>query len=200
MASASPPILGSSSCFHVEASRSLQRAAGACFCLCAFQSTLEKPLTFDFASLSLKFHGKGTMYLSTLRVVFVAHRKGNIAAFDLPLATMTNESFNQPIFSANNMTGTNPPLDGSECQQDIKWCLSFNEGGVGTFLPVFFRLLHEMRARMAAPSAEPSSADAAPMPQAIATQIVQAAFVDPSDPTKLYVSTSPLQVEGVPAR
>jgi len=146
-------------------------------------------ISFTATSGSLKFNGKGVMYLSTLRIVFVANRgsKGNCSAFDLPLATLRDESFNQPIFFANNMTGTSPPLEGSQCQQDIKWCLSFNEGGVGTFLPLFFRLLEEMRTRMAAPAASPS------MPEAVVTQIVQTALVDPNDPTRLYVSEIPAQ-------
>eukprot|EP00965_Chrysotila_dentata_P245710 6206726-Pleurochrysis_carterae.AAC.2 len=41
-------------------------------------------------------------------------------AFDLPLATMRDEAFNQPIFGANNLTGTSAPLDGSSCHEDIK--------------------------------------------------------------------------------
>ena len=69
-----------------------------------------------------------------------------------------------------------------------KWCVSFRNGGVGTFLPFFFRLLQEMRNRMAQPppGAAPV-AQAQPVPQAIAQGLVQAAFVDPSDPTTFYV-------------
>ena len=108
-------------------------------------------------------------------------------AFDLPLATMRNEKFNQPIFGANNMTGASPPLDLPEGSDNYKWCIKFNNGGVGTFLPFFFRLLQEMRARMQQATAAPV---AEPVPQAVAQGMMQQAFVDPNDPTKFYVPAS----------
>jgi len=80
-----------------------------------------------------KVEGNGVLYLSTLRMVFVGDRD---QSFDMPLATMTDEKFNQPIFGANNMTGNSPPLDNSSADA-WKWCISFNNGGVGTFLPFF---------------------------------------------------------------
>ena len=170
---------------------------------------------FSAKSGGAKVDGSGTLYLSTLRMVFVGDRAG--CAFDMPLATLGEEKFNQPIFGANNMTGVSPPLDLPEGSPDYKWCIKFNNGGVGTFLPFFFRLLAEMRNRMqqaqAAPAAQvrahhhaarqPSSVrpraptltcqrrarlQATPVPQAIAQGLVQAAFVDPADPTKFYVS------------
>jgi len=90
------------------------------------------------------------------------------------------------------MTGVSPALEGSSCQGDIKWCLSFKEGGVGTFLPVFFRLLAEMRSLMAQPPAQSlaQQPQRLPVPQSAAMSIVQAAYIDPNDPTRLYVSQS----------
>merc|ERR1712146_834844 len=90
------------------------------------------------------------MYLSTLRMVIIDERNAG-CGFDIPLATLQKESFNQPIFGANNMTGCSPPLDLPEGSEDYKWCISFRNGGVGTFLPFFFRLLQEMRQRMQQP-------------------------------------------------
>lgn len=142
---------------------------------------------FTAKSGSTKFDARGDLYLSTLRVVFVGSPRSSISGFDMPLATMQNEKFNQPIFGANNMTGVSPPLEGGGLTEDIKWCLSFKDGGVGTFLPLFFRLLMEMRSRMAAP-ANYAHTEQAAIPQVVAQQIVGAAYVDPSDPTKLYVS------------
>jgi hypothetical protein len=111
----------------------------------------------------------------------------------MPLATLYDDKFNQPIFGANNMTGTSPPL-GNALQEDIKWCLSFRNGGVGTFLRLFYQLLTEMRQRMGQPAGQ-SSTGPLPVPQAVAVQLVNAAFVDPSDPSKLYVS-QPAQAGG----
>ena len=129
------------------------------------------------------------LYLSTLRIVFVSNGGGGMEAFDLPLATMRNEKFNQPIFGANNMTGTNAPLPDTGLSEDIKWTLAFKDGGVGTFLPLFFRVLQEMRQRMNQQNEVQYEHNFAPpvAPQ-VAQQIVHAAYVDPNDPTKLYVS------------
>ena len=92
----------------------------------------------------------GTLYLSTLRMVVVNDKTGaECTGFDMPLATLYKEAFNQPIFGANNMTGLSPPLDTPDGADHWKWCISFRNGGVGTFLPFFFRLLQEMRRRMA---------------------------------------------------
>jgi len=151
-------------------------------------------ISFTAKSGSLKFEGRGNIYLSTLRIVFVNEKRSSFQGFDLPLATMQRESFNQPIFGANNMTGESPALEASACQGDIKWCISFKEGGVGTFLPLFFRLLGEMRSLMAQQQqpAQPvaSSAQGTPVvvPKTVASTIVQAAYIDPNDPTQLYVS------------
>ena len=98
---------------------------------------------------------------------------------------MRNERFNQPIFGANNMSGANEPLPGGGLSDEIKWTLTFKDGGVGTFLPLFFRLLSEMRTRMSQPAA-PATPEV--LSAADAQQILRAAYVDPSDPSKLYVS------------
>ena len=109
---------------------------------------------------------------------------GSLDGFDLPIATLVEESFNQPIFGANNLTGSSPPLEGSGLAATIKWKISFNNGGVGTFLPLFFRLLNEMRQRMSQPQTTAASA----LTSVDAQQIMHAAYVDPNDPSKLYVS------------
>ena len=172
------------------------------------------------AGRQAKVEGSGSIYLSTLRMVFVSDRASG-SSFDIPLATLYTEKFNQPIFGANNLTGTSPPLDLPPERDHYTWCIKFNNGGVGTFLPFFFRLLQEMRMRMqqapqaaAAPVAQVSRshsanllllpplrlsrsrlsaatvwcAQAEPVPQAIAQGLVQAAFVDPNDPTQFYVA------------
>jgi len=173
-------------------------------------------LAFTASSGSRKFQAGGQLFLSPLRIVFVAEEssgsgllgtlfgasKANVLAFDLPLATLARESFNQPIFGANNLTGVSPPLPGSACDgADIHWCLSFQDGGVGTFLPIFFGLLAEMRSRLeaersgAAGAAAGGSTDvptafAVAVPETAVAEVVRAAYVDPSDPTKLYVEAA----------
>lgn len=143
-----------------------------------------------------KIDAYGTLYISTLRMVFVNEKQGSEqTGFDMPLATLYKESFNQPIFGANNLTGLSPPLDLPEGADHWKWCISFRNGGVGTFLPFFFQLLQEMRRRMQSASAATATPVAqgstVPIAQAVPADVaqgfVQAAFVDPSDPTKFYI-------------
>jgi len=145
-------------------------------------------ISFSAKSGRTKFDGRGDLYLSTLRLVFVSKGNGGMQGFDLPLATLVNESFNQPIFGANNLTGNSPPLEGTALEEDIKWCISFNNGGVGTFLPLFFRLVTEMRQRMSQPQAAGSTPGGGVLSVADAQQILHAAYIDPNDPSKLYVS------------
>ena len=49
---------------------------------------------------------QGELHVSTIRMVFVNNSGGDMQAFDLPMANITNEKFNQPIFGANNISGT----------------------------------------------------------------------------------------------
>ena len=151
-------------------------------------------ISFSAKSGSTKLEASGTLYLSTLRMVVVSDdaRRAGFHGFDMPLATLYDESFNQPIFWANNLTGASPPLEGSSFSADIKWTIYFNNGGVGTFLPFFFRLLQEMRQRLAQPAHAPSALN-------IATMLVQAAYVDPSDPTRLFVPTPAPTQQAAPA-
>ncbi|KAF5443670.1 hypothetical protein F2P56_036208 [Juglans regia] len=54
---------------------------------------------------------KGTIYLSNIRMVFVANKSvGNFTAFDMPLLYVHGEKFNQPIFSCNNISGHVEPI------------------------------------------------------------------------------------------
>ncbi len=135
-----------------------------------------------------KFNATGTLYLSNLRIFFVADgstSRANCDSFDLPLATMIQPAFNQPIFGANNISGASPPLPNSACQGNIKWTLSFNSGGVGTFVPLFFRLFNDIQRCMEEQATTPTAV-AVPVDQV--QTIVQAAFVDPNDPTQLFLT------------
>ena len=76
-------------------------------------------IAFSAKSGRVKVDGSGVLFLSTLRMVFVADKGQH---FDMPLATLYEEKFNQPIFGANNLTGTSPPLDG--LPDNYTWCIS----------------------------------------------------------------------------
>lgn len=108
-------------------------------------------------------------------------------AFELPLAYIRKDKFNQPIFACNNLSGklsiavphpsdlgaiagTMASSNAGECwpaapgggpQGSLPphvFSLYFKEGGVGTFLPLYFRFvdiardnLHQVQQRPSAP-------------------------------------------------
>jgi len=142
-----------------------------------------------------------------------------LVAFSLPLALLSDDtSFVQPIFRCNHLAGSVKAEggDGSGNEAQHKFKLEFREGGVGTFLPLFLRFLEYLRAvrRKAetgsaawtppvAPTPTPAAASTStapsrppapvqPMWPAAAPPIEPgAAFVDPSDPSKIYL-TAPI--------
>lgn len=131
---------------------------------------------------------RGSFFLSSTRIVFVSGKstcRADFKSFEMPLGTMQDYKFNQPIFGANYLSGTITPVDLSDTSSPLvggrtSFSLTFNSGGCGTFLPLYFRLLSEAQER----SGNASLAEAA---QAGRLQ-QEVAFVDPSDPSVLYLS------------
>ena len=87
-----------------------------------------------------------------MRLVFVANKPdaaSGLHAFELPLAYITEEDFKQPILWANNLSGRcymvesggggDGTSSGGSGGEAVQWTLYFREGGVGTFIPFFFR-------------------------------------------------------------
>eukprot|EP00898_Chlorokybus_atmophyticus_P004237 jgi/Chlat1/4814/Chrsp31S04862 len=160
-----------------------------------------------------KWSARGVLYLSNVRLVFAAtgadarQNGAAIHAFDLPLSYIVREKFNQPIFGCNNITGVvegGPPgsLDG--VPHDFK--LSFREGGVGTFLPLFYAMLASSRQQQSQQQQQQSqqqqqqqqqqyAPSAPPPPTSMVQDAVNNAFVDPSDPSVLYLS-QPAETQG----
>ena len=131
--------------------------------------------------------GNGAIALSHARLVFIAASPtGGFRAYDFPLAYLYNESFRQPIFGCNHLAlacrpvllpsgpGLSPPPPPPPRSARIY----FLEGGVGTFLPLFFGMLADARRW----GSQPPAAQLTPEPP-------KRAFVDPSDPTVLYIPT-----------
>lgn len=125
------------------------------------------------------FNGKGRIYCTTQRIIFVAEKKllqnGRcFQAFEIPLAKMTDEKFNQPIFGACSISGLVAMNGDCETGGKFEWKITFANGGTGVVLPVFLRLL-EMRKKR----------------EKIDLNFVQnqkKAYVDPNDPTVLYIA------------
>lgn len=137
-------------------------------------------------SFGRKFAGKGELHVSTIRMVFLCSRPtAEFSGFDIPMANLSEESFNQPIFGANNLSGKVQAIanEAAGVTGTVQVKLYFNEGGCATFLRVFFNAMDQIRR---IPTAVPVASE---FTQAVASgSFVQAAFVDPSDPSTVYVS------------
>lgn len=133
---------------------------------------------------TLKGTTNGEITLTTKRLVFTntvpipLGPQATFHAFEFPLTTLTGEKFNQPIFGANNLTGTVQPLEGSGLPGQASFKLVFHEGGCGTFLHFFFRALRELR------GANNNLVNAA---QQGKLQTENAAFLDPNDSSVIYL-------------
>jgi hypothetical protein len=108
---------------------------------------------------------------------------------------ITGEEFNQPIFGANNIAGLVAPIPGMGLPATSRFKIKFNNGGVGTFLPVFLQRMGQCR-QYAASMGAPSAGYAAAMAVG-AADFHSAAYVDPSDPTTIYVCQPPAAVGGM---
>mmetsp|Transcript_12537 Transcript_12537/g.24180 ORF Transcript_12537/g.24180 Transcript_12537/m.24180 type:complete len:213 (+) Transcript_12537:87-725(+) len=132
-----------------------------------------------------KLKGRGCFYLSSIRIVFVALERSSRAdfkSFEIPLTALRQQKFEQPIFGANYLSGIAFPLDGDPnglLAGGAKFSLTFNHGGCGTFLPLFFQLLAERQQPVSSPGVTQAAQDG---------RLDQVAFVDPSDPSTLYLS------------
>jgi len=150
-----------------------------------------------------KWKESGTLYLSTLRLVFVKKASssnswfsglfgGNthsyqseLQSYDLPLSHIRGEKFNQPIFGCNHIQADCLPLPGTDGNTHFK--LYFTEG-VGTLLPLWFEFLN--RNRHGRPEA-PSGLDQAFQEKVSTGRFMQAAYIDPNDPSQIYISSQP---------
>eukprot|EP00330_Aristerostoma_sp_ATCC50986_P000939 CAMPEP_0114587480 /NCGR_PEP_ID=MMETSP0125-20121206/10432_1 /TAXON_ID=485358 ORGANISM="Aristerostoma sp., Strain ATCC 50986" /NCGR_SAMPLE_ID=MMETSP0125 /ASSEMBLY_ACC=CAM_ASM_000245 /LENGTH=116 /DNA_ID=CAMNT_0001783417 /DNA_START=42 /DNA_END=392 /DNA_ORIENTATION=- len=77
-----------------------------------------------------KKKGKGTLYVTTARLVFVNknHAKDSFKSFDMPMLNIYDEKFEQPIFGANYLSIKVKPLH-NLLPGDSKVKLWFMSGG-----------------------------------------------------------------------
>ncbi|GJQ14029.1 hypothetical protein GpartN1_g5820.t1 [Galdieria partita] len=129
---------------------------------------------------------EGVLVLTTQRLVFMDKREGvgqaAMESFEAPLYGIWNEQFHQPILAANNLTCDVQPFDGQPFSGIIRCKLFFYRGGVGVFLPIFFTLLSLHR--------QQSHQREARVNHDIYRQVQErfSAFIDPSDPSHIYVA------------
>jgi len=93
-----------------------------------------------------KLTGKGFLVLTTARLVLVnTSSPHKWKAFDIPLAYLYNDKFQQPVFGSNYLEGKTTPLY-NLIPGDAHFKIWFTAGGCTKFLRVFHDLVHKMRA------------------------------------------------------
>ena len=116
----------------------------------------EASLLGEDGQVCMKLSKNGKLYVTTIRMVFVASNpdvNSDFCSFDIPLSNVRGEKFNQPIFGCNNLSGSCLPLPGFN--GSISWVLAFKSGGVGRLLSVLQDLLVRNRTgRPEAPEGE----------------------------------------------
>ncbi|PIN13978.1 WW domain binding protein WBP-2, contains GRAM domain [Handroanthus impetiginosus] len=135
---------------------------------------------------------KGTIYLSNIRMVFVANKPvGNFVAFDMPLLYVHDEKFNQPIFFCNNISGRVDPVVPDNEHRALysthSFKILFKDGGCGTFVPLFFNLIGSVRQYSHHASAPQPRVDPLQAAQTPVDEMMRHAYVDPNDPTKIFL-------------
>lgn len=147
-------------------------------------ATIEEP------SVGKQKLSNATLYVTTVRICVVAPKASStgLQAIDIPLQGISGEEFKQPILGANRLEGTVANVPGRGLAAPAKFSLKLTHGGANTFLRVFFALREKYL-----------SADAAHRSSWLAPQHMQQwvsntaqAFVDPSDPSRLYLVQPPV--------
>lgn len=146
-----------------------------------------------------KFSGGGTAFLTNYRMVFVAKKpSAGVNAIEFPLVFIDRINVQQPILGANYLHGECKPVDSPPNSLEvIKWKLSFTNGGMGTFVRLFFAAVEYVkvmgRQQQQQQSQFPGVAGGATDPATKPPAFLETAFVDPNDPTKIYL-TEPVDV------
>eukprot|EP00298_Acanthocystis_sp_HF-20_P011624 c19483_g1_i2.p1 GENE.c19483_g1_i2~~c19483_g1_i2.p1 ORF type:complete len:197 (-),score=63.11 c19483_g1_i2:127-717(-) len=141
----------------------------------------------------LSFSEDGEIFVSTLRIVFLSSQVSNgVSGFDIPLANLSNEKFNQPIFGCNNLSFTLQPIGGGGLNYETNFKLEFREGGAGSFLHFFIKSLSAMRETLFS-GRNLADHSQHPFSQTVANPSFanNAVFTDPDDPSVLYVARAP---------
>lgn len=98
-----------------------------------------------------------------------------------------------PAINGGGPAGTLPPHT---------FTLFFLEGGIGTFYPLYFTLAERAKAAFGSPAVAGTRRGAFtdPNPESFAAQLATRAFIDPNDPTTVYVTQPADESQRLPDR
>lgn len=135
---------------------------------------------------------KGTIYLSNIRMVFVANSpKDNFIAFDIPLLSVHGEKLNQPIFFCKNFSGyVNPVIPANNNENRIiphSFKILFKECDCETFISKVFNLIGKARRRYRRSRAKHRADPLRGATKTPVDEMTRYAYVDPSDPTSIFL-------------
>ncbi len=113
-----------------------------------------------------------------------------LVGFDIPLVYICpGDKLNQPIFGCNNLAGRVwPAVDGGGPAGGLPphdWKVLFKNGGIGTLWPLYYALTQ--RARREGAMAKLAAAAPGKVQEEV-QQLAHAAFVDPNDPSTVYLT------------
>ena len=117
------------------------------------------------------------MILTSARVICLNEKNSAFKAFDLPLALISNEGFEQPIFGANYLCGTCKPLLNS-LPGNIDFKIWLMNGGCGTLAPAYLKMIKSCK-RNKGRGAEQNVINS--------YQGGKKAYIDPNDPSVIYL-------------
>ena len=117
------------------------------------------------------------MILTSARVICLNEKNSAFKAFDLPLALISNEDFQQPIFGANYLCGTCKPLLNS-LPGNIDFKIWLMNGGCGTLAPAYLKMIKSCK-RNKGRGAEQNVINS--------YQGGKKAYIDPNDPSVIYL-------------
>lgn len=136
-----------------------------------------------------KYTAKGYMILTTARIVCVnKDLKSLFKSFDLPLALMRSETFEQPIFGSNYISLTCKPLL-NILPGEVKTKIWFYSGGCGTFVPAFFNVLTNVRKN--------KGADSKLLNMVSNGVFAKNSYIDPNDPSVIYLEQPKVPVSSI---
>lgn len=151
----------------------------------------------EFSRGGVRVRAPGALFLTTVRLCLVLDRpQGDVTALDVPIQGILGDpEFKQPIFGANRLEGRVAPVPGRGLDggggAGVPWSVTFNNGGAGTLLRVFFTLIERHRT---ADHAARQAFLSAPRISAYLHSLL--GLQDPNDPSVLYVSQPPAAAGG----
>nr|XP_004228894.1 UPF0664 stress-induced protein C29B12.11c-like [Solanum lycopersicum] len=139
---------------------------------------------------------KGTIYLSNIRMVFVAKNPtNNFNAFDIPLLFVHGEKLNQPIFFCKNISGyVNPVIPANDNENSIiphSFKIMFKECDCEAFIPLVFELIGKVRQRYRRSRAKHRVDRLHEATKTPVDEMTRYAYVDPNDSTSIFLQLQP---------